>query len=1092
MKLGRRKKTLLVIFMGGLLLVVLLILARPLYLPDAFLIRQIERRVSSAAGIRLEIESGRIRLLRGAMLRGLNLRDSTGQDIASIGELRFRYHLLPLLQRRIVIEDLTIVDPVFHLALQAEVIPDSAQKAAPVSAISPAIPGGAPLSAEEPGGLPFQFDLPLPLTIRHLEIQNAEIHLSREGPDGRLEARFNGLNLQGQQIFLKSAEDFHAELNLRQDETLDVSWQRGDLTIQANSPMGLSVDAQIQPSYTSLDLSLTLQPELDVLSGPEQPKQIILPAIGFTCKATLERNQDLRIDPMQLALDGEPALKASARLTDLLRRRYLDLQIEEGKLDLNKLWALLGDASSLLGIESLTRGRTLSGRLHLLESNLNGTLGEPQLDLRTSLHWALEDGSFQDLNANLDVSGLDLNAFIEGRPFPITNPSFDFGADIQIQSLNLPDQIGRPWEMSPLSFHLAASLQPDWGAPGLQVNWRGRSASTGELEGNFELNAEKLNRQNLLASPGLHLEGGGTVDGLSLEAFILERASGTLTAAFDIKAAGFDDIEIYVGTLSPEVRIHLPERVVSIPLLRMRLEGQGSLSSNLNQLDVRNLKIDVPPYFDADLSGTLGTNLRWALRNARLSADAGEILPLIKPLLPAHLQGINGWGKVVFSGSADGGLGLSQLNLRPEVRITSPDLSLSLPHLGLELDSISLQTSLSGDLRAVDVSGQMAVVSLTASTLRAASYRNMSASWEGTFNIAGGETRGSLWIKSPDLGFDAEVQGQLATSGAYPAGDGRARFQFNSADSVELIRDLTCVGSAQVEVDLSLSADSTLRMQGGLTGQNLSLKYSHDLAATGLAFDIPFEAMVRMDSTRLSFPRLPDQPLAPGDPMLFAAAEHLFPPQKGTGRLCAGRLRFSDYEISDLDGLLSFRQGRLAAPRFTLNAYGGALQGAFWVDVPELNPDSISYQIRFSTQGVNTARFPGTRAEEGEQGEISAFGHFSGQGIDPGGYFNLNGGLDITRIGRQVADNLLRFLDPDQTDPSIQTYRRYLKRGWGVKVFSFEVKDDFVYVSIAPAKPPISKLDMFIPSRFVGLGKSITFGRLPLRFFLSSPGTANP
>lgn len=158
-----------------------------------------------------------------------------------------------------------------------------------------------------------------------------------------------------------------------------------------------------------------------------------------------------------------------------------------------------------------------------------------------------------------------------------------------------------------------------------------------------------------------------------------------------------------------------------------------------------------------------------------------------------------------------------------------------------------------------------------------------------------------------------------------------------------------------------------------------------------------------------------------------------------------------------------------------------------------IRADSLKYQIQISAQRINSARLPGVKPRSvGEDALITAFARFGGQGLGRQEKSSLEGSLNITQIGREVAQNLLTFMDPEEHDPSIQTYRRYLRRGWGVKVFSFEVKDDFVYASLTPAKPPITKPDMFIVSRLIGLGSSVTFSRVPLKFFLRDRTAPTP
>jgi hypothetical protein len=274
-----------------------------------------------------------------------------------------------------------------------------------------------------------------------------------------------------------------------------------------------------------------------------------------------------------------------------------------------------------------------------------------------------------------------------------------------------------------------------------------------------------------------------------------------------------------------------------------------------------------------------------------------------------------------------------------------------------------------------------------------------------------------------------------------------------------------------------------------LHGENLEGRYADEVAFAELDFRLPVALRLKRNAVTEIICENKMTASAATDPVRFAAQEHLYPLGRSYGQFACRTLRLADYRLNNVAGIWRAEGGLISVPRISIDAYEGIVQGALSLRANALSPDSLEYWLRCSGLGLNTAKLPGARDKEGEDSQISAFARLSGKGIDLNKQFTLQGSLDITHIGRGVADNILRFLDPNQSDPSIQTYRSYIKRGWGVKVFSFNVKDDFVYASITPSRPPISRLDMFILSRLIGIGKSITFGRVPLRFFLTTQGS---
>ena len=185
------------------------------------------------------------------------------------------------------------------------------------------------------------------------------------------------------------------------------------------------------------------------------------------------------------------------------------------------------------------------------------------------------------------------------------------------------------------------------------------------------------------------------------------------------------------------------------------------------------------------------------------------------------------------------------------------------------------------------------------------------------------------------------------------------------------------------------------------------------------------------------------------------------------------------YEVSDVDVDLAYQNSALDMPRFVLSAYDGNLGGHARLDLGTGDPEGVAYQVKAQLAGINSARLPRVR-RGGEAGsELCANMEFAGKGIDPRRRFDVEGSLHITKIERRVAENLLMLMDPKETDKSIQNMRRLMRRGWGMKSFSFATKHGFVYPSIVPVKP------WYAP---FSLPKSLDFPRMPLKFFLEYLG----
>lgn len=1078
-------KTLLLCVPGGVAIIALLFLTRPLYLSDDFLTRQIETRLSSALGLDVRIQSGRFHLRNSATLRGASLRNSSGREILIVDGMHLRYHLTPLLHRRVVVDELTVINPRVTVPLQNQPRDTTSGGSHPDSTLSAdSQPDSSAASFDSFRLLP-KFELPLSIEIEHLEIRNAALLLSQNSPTEPLQAELGGLNVNCRRLHFKTSDDLSAMISLEASDTLKLSINGYRHSVTSESALDLMAAIKVEPGSDSLDLSLAIEPVVQVPSSDSDLRTGRFPEIKLSVKSSLDDSGNLNVEEANLFIGQQVVLKVRAELQDIARKNQLTIAVEEGKLNLDSLWALWQKTSSLFDIKAVPDDLALSGRLHVLESSLVGTISAPKPNLRSKLNCSLEDVSFQDSKHNITLSNLDANVSVEGRAVPVDSLSFDLTVHAESESLELGARLENGFIFAPMSVNVSASGESGWKDIRGKIRWDASGPFGCQETGSLVLSMDRLNLDDPLRSQGIRLEGGASAEDLPIEAMFPEIASGLLSAAFDVKVNALDDAKVQFGALCPDFRLRVSKGDLHVPLLTLDVAAKGAISPALDRIEARKIRLDVLPYFSADFSGELKSLRDWKVEYDDLQINLAEISSFLNPLVPAHLQNAHIAGRAVLNGMVQGQIKASRPIIRHDGQLTLDSLALALPDFGLEMGSSRLWSSIEGDAGALNLEGGVRVGSLSIPSLRAQPYRDIEAAWDGGYTFDSKTAEGSLSVDLPELALHAISNSRLAFADTATWGNGDLSLRFASRDSIQILDGFNLKGDSRNHLAWDLSPDSTLHVDGILEGRSLSLNYGQVVRADDLDLLLPLDIAFDLDPRRVSRTTEFVRPLALEDPVIFTSFEHLFPPNGGHGTIRCQHLRVAEYEMSDLAGYLSYHAGELFAPRLTLKAYDGSVQGALRVNLPALHPDSLNYQIQLTGLGLNTARLPGARAKKGEDSEISAFARFQGQGVHPDGYFNLQGGLEITRIGRGVADNLLRFLDPNETDPSIQTYRRYIKRGWGVKVFSFNVKDDFVYAAITPAKPPFSKLDMFILSRFLGLGKSITFGRVPLKFFLT-------
>lgn len=144
-------------------------------------------------------------------------------------------------------------------------------------------------------------------------------------------------------------------------------------------------------------------------------------------------------------------------------------------------------------------------------------------------------------------------------------------------------------------------------------------------------------------------------------------------------------------------------------------------------------------------------------------------------------------------------------------------------------------------------------------------------------------------------------------------------------------------------------------------------------------------------------------------------------------------------------------------------------------------PEELTYSmaLQISSLDVSRLRRIATQVEKGAQ--LSADFYINGKGVAPQQLNetlnSLTGKLNITKIEKKTATNLLAALDPNGTDAGIQRMRLLLKTGWNVKYMTFEIKNGFVYASLAPVKTkPWAAL--------FNLPTTLDFARLPVKYFV--------
>ena len=1069
------------IIAAGIVLLAALFFARPLYLPDAFLIAQLERRISTATGLDLFIQSGHIQLRKAIILRGITLGDSSGGFSVTADELRLRYRLAPLLQKRAIFSEIQLSNPQVHIVSQAHGTAPTPDKAGLVNH-APQEPPTRP-----PSGLPFE------IQAASLKVINASFLWKALGEGDTLRLLIPGINLLAQNAQLNRQVGLQAEWRLEQDGTASLE------AIGLSASYVLTALSRLQFAVTTLEDSshivarLNLDPKIQFSSSRDSVQELAGPRTTLNFGARLTHWRDLAIDSLALSLDNLLSVQAGGFIADVFKAPRLDVRLPLATLYLESAWEFAQRMAGLFDADANWSDWEMAGLLQLQKGWLQWAPASLPPDLSASLPVDISDASLECHSLGLTVGDLFANSDFHFRLSSSDSVRLqgkvNLMAGTAAKSLN-PDS---SLELRSLDLSLTAEMAPGGRVPHIQLDWQARGPFNTRLAGNFAARADTLDRADPLSSPGFSLEGGGSMDGLPLEELFLNGPRGDVSLALDFKAQSLDDVNLKLGIFGWDVWFAWGDKAVWFPPSLLKLDAQCALGPGWESLYLKQARADWNPYFTCAFSDASTDFSSWEIGKSDVWLNLAEILPVVQPVLPAKFADAQISGLLQLNGSMKGAFQGGEFSLLPQSTLTASALDFAAPDFGLAADSISFVTALEGTWRDLAILGKLQAARLALPRIREFPYRRISLDFGGKLREFERLDSLDCQLQSDELGLQVTSRGWLDWRLPAIQGELSSQIHFAAADTVSPTADLACSGNLDANFDLALKADSSLSLAGRVSAESLFVDHRGGWRAQNLRLDLPFHQDAKFTPDGVAVPSAGSGAQSLPDPVQLAASESQYQAARNRGVFSAGLLQINPYVLTDLKVSVFLGQGFLHIPRMQARAYEGNLSGAGSIHFAALRPDSIRYEFQCDAQKMNSALLPGVgSSRHGQEAEITAFARFSGQVFQLEKDRALAGELEITKIGNQVADNILKFMDPEGNDPGIRTYRHYIQRGWGVKSFRFEVRDDFVYTSIAPAKPPFSKLDMFVLSRLIGLGPWLTFGRMPVSFFLLPKNTKPP
>jgi hypothetical protein len=191
------------------------------------------------------------------------------------------------------------------------------------------------------------------------------------------------------------------------------------------------------------------------------------------------------------------------------------------------------------------------------------------------------------------------------------------------------------------------------------------------------------------------------------------------------------------------------------------------------------------------------------------------------------------------------------------------------------------------------------------------------------------------------------------------------------------------------------------------------------------------------------------------------------------------RIEVANLEMTDLEFDVEVRQNIMALNQFVINFLGGKIQGDFQLalDSAAKNPKDIPKSIRTSLHVTRLnshkllERFPQLKGKEGSSllgsnPYIDATVHLKYDIANS----DMDGGIEITSIGKEQLKMILFYVDPDELNPTIGDIRTALNIG-DVRLVSIPIKNGEigleVDVRLLGAPLPVPKLSKLPVSQIV-------------------------
>ena len=1088
------------IFLAALLFLLAAIAGLTIYVKIKYPAERLRQLLISYAaeeyGLRVAVARLDFNLLRGFELDNVALlgaiTDSASQFEApplAVEKITLAYRWRSLLSRRLAIDEIAIENPVFFYQLN----PDSTSNLDAILAVLAD-------SATAPNGTSAA-GLPISIHLQTLHLKNLQISAALASAVDSQRIEFGPINLSVAEMAVSRQADLSGTMQWRA-ESAGVRYRK--TPIGEGEALMFAANLQAHISSVIRGDSLAMQGEIaldDTQIKLGNRNHFSLPRIGTIAEIHYHlASSRLEAPEIRLLLDGKERLAARFEMSPQNGVPAFALRVNRGVLDLANLLNLArahtsGEMRAFLQSIDCAGEVEFSGSA--LESDRQGMAYQIILQARNL--------AYADQVSGLKFNGGNFTANWKTN----ADSSAEAVGKIHFATFDFPLDTAQALKTGPVDLQINFALAKDFFLQKGELDLSWKNFSEGKIQARAAIGS--VGAPPRIGSWLSRLFGNVEikVEAMETSPFAANAASGKISGKLTLAGKRLDEADLHIDLRNENIRYATIDYQGKAPDYNLSASSKLTINSALTKFSLPNGKLQFEPAqasFDATYDAQADT-FRFNLPN--FVVDLAQVRRALPDTIRASMNDAKVTGRGAGSGWLQGRfLEPDSLDYHGVFTLHSTDAAYADSVLGIYTDSLQINSE--WILTAAKTAG---TYSVACSTPRLPDYLRLPLPPtktagklivdETTFTITGGNLEIPNWNAVGNYRVDGEFR---------PAGvqvKTTVDVGLHAPKTINLDRGMTLRGDLDGRfiidqyIPNALTEPQPFRLNGWLRVDGMDIHVDTTLTLYNLKADCRFNQdfdllYLPLDSTA---PGMKLEPEGERQPFLvlksaektsapnFAHADEallmyeLFRGNTGErSRLTIEKIEGFGYQLSNLAADLHVGNGRFDIPKFSVNLFDGNVAGNLLVGLGSGNPDSISYATNVQIASIDVSGFRRLSAQlGGKQSRVSANFALRGLGIPQGGekletvVNNLAGRLNITKIENKVASNLLQALDPKGTDKGIQNMRLLMKTRWNVKQLTFEMKNGFVYASLAHAKPWYAPFTLPQP---------LDFARFPVKPYL--------